>query len=84
MRGNYEMFVELNEMEKGNIAFGDNSLATIKRIGKILICLKNRENQYITNVYYIPNIKMQYIKCRTIVRERFCSSNEKQVFVFKR
>ncbi|XP_038897303.1 uncharacterized protein LOC120085412 isoform X4 [Benincasa hispida] len=29
----HEMFVELNEMEKGYIAFGDNSLAAIKGIG---------------------------------------------------
>ncbi|XP_038895795.1 uncharacterized protein LOC120083961 [Benincasa hispida] len=37
MCGKREMFVELNEMEKGNIVFGDNSSAAIKRIGKILI-----------------------------------------------
>ncbi|XP_038887267.1 uncharacterized protein LOC120077457 [Benincasa hispida] len=33
MCGKHEMFVELNETEKGNIAFGENSLAAIKGIG---------------------------------------------------
>lgn len=61
------MFAKLNEMEKGNVAFTDNSLSTIKGIGKILIQLKNGQNQYITNVYYIPNIKnniLNYDNCQ--------------------
>lgn len=34
---NCVLFAELNEMEKGNIAFGDNSLAAIQGKGKIEI-----------------------------------------------
>ena len=44
MRENCEMFAKLNEMEKGNVAFRDNSLSTIKGIGKILVQLKNGQN----------------------------------------
>ncbi|XP_038887068.1 uncharacterized protein LOC120077242 [Benincasa hispida] len=36
MCGKREMFMELNEMEKGNIAFRDNYLAAIKGIGQLL------------------------------------------------
>ena len=46
-------------------------MAAIKGIGKILIRLKNGENQYIINVYYIPNIKNNILSVGQLLEKGF-------------
>lgn len=57
MCGRKNIFVEFDESVSGKITFGDESKILIKRKGKILICLNNGTHQFISNVYYVPNMK---------------------------
>ncbi|XP_050908078.1 uncharacterized protein LOC127121669 [Lathyrus oleraceus] len=57
MYGDRSMFVEINEATTGNVSFGDDSKIPVKGKGKILIRLKNESHQFISNVYYVHNMK---------------------------
>ena len=57
MLGRKSMFVELNESVSGNVSFGDDAKIPVKGNGSILIRLKDRRHQFISNVYYVPNMK---------------------------
>ena len=57
MCGYRDIFKELNETVNGQVSFGDASKVQVKGIGKILIQLKDGSQKYISNVYYVPNLK---------------------------
>lgn len=49
------LFVDIDETVSGHVIFGNFS--KILGRGKVLICLKNYENKFISDMYYVPNIK---------------------------
>jgi len=51
------MFIELDESVGGDIVFGDATKIPVKGKGKILINLKNGKHEFISNVYYVSNVK---------------------------
>ena len=56
MCGKISIFVNLDESVSGNVSFGDNSKILIKGKDKILICFNNGRHEFISNVYYVPNM----------------------------
>lgn len=57
MESDKSMFVEIDETLSENITFGDMSKTPVRGKGKTLIRLKNREHQFIYDVYYIWGMK---------------------------
>ena len=57
MSKNRNMFVELNKSVNSNVAFGDYSKVLVNDKDKILFHAKNNSHQFISNVFYVPNIK---------------------------
>ncbi|KAK4257721.1 hypothetical protein QN277_007276 [Acacia crassicarpa] len=57
MCGKRNLFVELDESVNGDVSFGDESKAPVKGKGKILIRLKDGRHEFISNVFYVPNMK---------------------------
>ncbi|KAL0541197.1 hypothetical protein IC582_021236 [Cucumis melo] len=55
--GSKSMFVELDESVGGDIVIGDATKISVKGKGRILINLKNGKHEFISNVYYVPNMK---------------------------
>ena len=55
--GNKDLFVKLDEKVCGNITFGDSSKKNLRGKGKIWIQLKDESHQFISNVYYAPDMK---------------------------
>ncbi|XP_028082748.1 uncharacterized protein LOC114284076 [Camellia sinensis] len=56
MSGKRELFATLDESQQGEVTFGDSIKRPMKGKRTIGITLKNREQQYISNVYYVPNL----------------------------
>ena len=52
-----KLFVDMEEDVHSNVKFSDSSKVPMKRRGKIMFKSKNGEQEYISNVYYIPELK---------------------------
>ncbi|KAI4357118.1 hypothetical protein L6164_001086 [Bauhinia variegata] len=57
MTGNKELFVDLDEKQKGEIVFGNDSKVPIEGKGDILVLTKSGGHRLITQVYFVPSLK---------------------------
>ncbi|XP_050875053.1 uncharacterized protein LOC127078664 [Lathyrus oleraceus] len=57
MCGDQSMFIEINEVTTKNVSLEMTQRYRLKEKGKILIRLKNKSHQFISNVYYVPSMK---------------------------
>ncbi|CAA7045431.1 unnamed protein product [Microthlaspi erraticum] len=71
MCGKRSMFVELDESIKGDVALGDESKMKVKGKRNILIRLKNGDHQFISNVYYIPNMKTNILSLGQLLEKGY-------------
>ncbi|KAK2981445.1 hypothetical protein RJ640_001959 [Escallonia rubra] len=71
MCGYKHMFVEMDESMTVNITFGDMSKIPVKGKGKILIKLKNGGHQFISNVYYVPEMKANILSVGQLLEKGY-------------
>jgi len=63
--------MDVDEPVSGNVLFGDNSHILVKGKGKILIRLKDGRHEFISNVYYISNMKNNIISLGQLLEQGY-------------
>ncbi|XP_015575580.1 uncharacterized protein LOC107261375 [Ricinus communis] len=61
MTGKKNLFVTIDESYNGIISFVDDKIIVYKGKGDILIQAKNGSHQFITDVYYVPEMKVNML-----------------------
>ncbi|KAG8365011.1 hypothetical protein BUALT_Bualt18G0058600 [Buddleja alternifolia] len=71
--GKRNLFMELDESISGNITFGDSSQVQVQVQGKrtILIRLKDVNHQFISNVFYMPEMKCNILSFGQLLKKNY-------------
>ena len=83
MSGKNELFVKVVEGVQGDVHLGDSSKFPIKCKGKIRICQRNGVLQFISNVYYVPNMKSNILCIEQLLEIGYIMQMEKLSLVLK-
>ena len=63
------MFAELNESKSCHVYFGDASKILVNSKDKILIRLKHKKHQFISNVYHVRNMKNNILSLGQLLKK---------------
>jgi hypothetical protein len=71
MCGKKDLFVELSEGVHGNVNLGDSSKLSVEGKGKIKICQNDGKKGYISDVYYVPNMKSNILSIGQLLEKGY-------------
>nr|XP_010909942.1 uncharacterized protein LOC105035927 [Elaeis guineensis] len=71
MYGMKEMLFEMDESFKGSVTFGDFSIRPVQGKGKILIKLKDGTQNFISDVYYVPDMKSNILSLGQLLKKGY-------------
>ncbi|XP_062170988.1 uncharacterized protein LOC133876757 [Alnus glutinosa] len=71
MCGKKDLFVELTERVHENVNLGDSSKLSVESKGKIKICQNDGKKGYISNVYYVPNMKSNILSIGQLLEKGY-------------
>ena len=63
------MFAELNELKSCHVYFEDASKILVNGKDKIIIHLKHKKHQFISNVYHVPNMKNNILSLGQLLKK---------------
>lgn len=71
MCGKRELFVDLDESIRTEVRFADDRTIPVMGKGRILIKLKNGDHNYISDVFYVPNMKSNLISLGQLLEKGY-------------
>ena len=71
MTGSRQLFTELDEKVQGDISFGDLSKVPVQGRGNIVIKRKNGDHAFISNVYYVPDMKTNILSLGQLLEKGY-------------
>ena len=63
--------MELDESKSDHVTLEDASKIPVKGKSKSLICLKNIRHQFVSNVYYVPNMKNNILSLSPLLEKGY-------------
>jgi len=71
MTGRKDVFTELDEKVHGEISFGDLSKISVQGRGDVMIKQKNGDHAFISNVYYVPDMKTNILSLGQLLEKGY-------------
>jgi hypothetical protein len=76
------MFTEIEEIVEDHVSFGDASKVKVKGQDKILIQCKDGNERFISNVYYVPDMKSNILSLGQLLeRDYMVFMNERTLYL---